>query len=182
MTILVDLDDTMVDLLGPWTANLNKKYFLNVKKDDVGEWDMRAAYPTLQEEQIYTPLLEEELWATVKPIDGAVEYIQKLMQQGHEIVVVTATHYDNVGMKMKNVLLKYFPFIPYENVIVAARKQRISGDILIDDGYHNLIGGKYQGILFDAPYNRNFLCRKYGVRRARSWREVYQIINEWNMR
>ena len=27
---------------------------------------------------------------------------------------------------------------------------------MIDDGIHNLIGGEYKKILFDAPYNRSF--------------------------
>ena len=178
LTILVDMDDTMECLLDSWTEFLAAKNGVSVSRKDIKEWDMQKAYPTLSKEQIYAPLFEEAMWRNVKPLDGAVDYIQKLMQDGHEVVVVTASHYDNVGMKMRNVLVRYFPFIPYDNVIITSRKQMILGDVLIDDAPHNLIGGKYKGILFDAPHNRAFHAEKYGMRRVKSWKEIYEVITE----
>lgn len=178
LTILVDMDDTMEGLLDAWTEFLAAKHGISVSKEDIKEWDMQKAYPTLSKEQIYAPLFEEEMWKNVKPLDGSVEYIQKLIQQGHEIVVVTASHYDNVGMKMRNVLVKHFPFIPYDNVVITSRKQMILGDVLIDDAPHNLIGGKYKGILFDAPHNRGFCAEKYGMHRVKNWKEIYEVITE----
>lgn len=178
LTILVDMDDTMEGLLDSWTGFLAAKHGVSVNKEDIKEWDMQKAYPTLSKEQIYAPLFEEAMWENVKPLDGAVDYIQKLMQEGHEVVVVTASHYDNVGMKMRNVLVKHFPFIPYDNVIITSRKQMILGDVLIDDALHNLIGGKYKGILFDAPHNRALHAEKYGMRRVKNWKEIYEVITE----
>lgn len=178
LTILVDMDDTMEGLLDAWTEFLNAKHGISTSKEDIKEWDMQKAYPTLSKEQIYAPLFEEKMWKNVKPLDGAVEYIQRLIRQGHEIVVVTASHYDNVGMKMRNVLIKHFPFIPYDNVVITSRKQMILGDVLIDDAPHNLIGGKYKGILFDAPHNRAFCAEKYGMRRVKNWKEIYEVITE----
>lgn len=178
MTILVDMDDTIEGLLDAWTEFLRKKHGVEVYSDDIMEWDMSKAYPTLTKDEVYAPLYEEEMWENVLPFEDAVMYLQKLISEGHEVVLVTASHYDAVGMKMRNVLNRYFPFIPYDNVIITSKKQMVVGDVLVDDAPHNLIGGKYKGILFSAPHNRGFRAEKYGMRRASNWSEVYQIIQD----
>ena len=38
------------------------------------------------------------------------------------------------------------------------------GDVLIDDGPHNLVNGPYFRILFDQPHNRGIDEKKYGQR------------------
>ncbi len=176
MTILVDMDETISGLLDAWTGCLKGRYGIGVCRDDIKDWDMQKAYPELSKEQIYAPLLEESLWESVEPLPGAAHYIKKLMDEGHDIVIVTASHYDSIRMKMRNVLLRHFPFVPYENVIITSRKQMVMGDVLVDDYPGNLIGGSYRGILFDAPHNRKFEEEKYGIIRAKSWDDVYSIL------
>ncbi|MBR4813702.1 MAG: hypothetical protein IKZ69_07320 [Lachnospiraceae bacterium] len=43
---------------------------------------------------------------------------------------------------------------------------------MIDDGIHNLIGGSYRKILFDAPYNRDFDEKALGIVRVKNWQEI----------
>lgn len=172
------MDNTIEGLLDAWTEYLRKKHGVEVYSDDIMEWDMSKAYPTLTKSEVYAPLFEEEMWQNVRPFDDAVTYLQKLISDGHEVVLVTASHYDAVGMKMRNVLNRYFPFIPYDDVIITSKRQMVVGDVLVDDAPHNLIGGKYKGILFSAPHNRGFCAEKYGMHRASNWAEVYQIIRE----
>lgn len=52
----------------------------------------------------------------------------------------------------------------------------IKGDVLVDDGIHNLIGGDYRKILVDAPYNREFNEKEYGMVRVKIWKEIYDVI------
>ena len=77
---------------------------------------------------------------------------------------------------MTKVLFKYFPFIGWDHVIVAADKAMIRGDIMIDDAPHNLIDGDYDKILFTAQHNKNFIESDYGMFRADDWQQVYDII------
>ena len=65
-------------------------------------------------------------------------------------------------------------------MIVTNKKQLVRGDVLIDDGVHNLIGGEYYKILVDAPYNRAFDAESHGIRRVRGWDEIIAIIDELN--
>ncbi len=59
-----------------------------------------------------------------------------------------------------------FPFLGWEHIILASNKQMIRGGIMIDDGIHNLLGGKYFKILFNRPRNRDIDIEQYDVHRA----------------
>ena len=57
------------------------------------------------------------------------------------------------------------------------RKQLIRGDVLIDDGIHNLEGGAYKKILFTAPHNRHYDAEAHGMTRVNNWEEAVRIID-----
>ena len=73
LTILVDMDDTIEDLLSAWVSYLNTKHGTSIKKDDVTQWDISKSFPTLSREQVYEPLYLDSFWLSVEPIDGAAE-------------------------------------------------------------------------------------------------------------
>lgn len=77
---------------------------------------------------------------------------------------------------MDTLLFKYFDYLTWNNVIVTSHKHLIKADYLIDDRPENLIGGVYQGVLFDAPHNKNFNEAQYGIIRVTSWEEIYSLI------
>lgn len=77
---------------------------------------------------------------------------------------------------MEKVLFKYFPYITWEQIIITHHKQIISGDVLIDDGVHNHIGGNYASILFDAPHNRDFNETDHSITRVKTWKEAYEMV------
>lgn len=59
-----------------------------------------------------------------------------------------------------------------------AIERMIKGDILIDDGVHNLLGGEYTGVLMDAPHNADFHNEDVGIVRVHSWDEIYKVVEE----
>ena len=179
MIILVDMDDTIEHLLVPWLEDLNRKYGRNVQAEDIREWDMTKAYPGLTTEEVYAPIYRADFWDTVTPIEGAPEALKRLMDRGHEVYIVTATPYQSVAAKMERVLFRYFPFIRWDHVIVASNKQMIRADVLVDDGYHNLLGGSYRKILMDAQCNRMYDEKKAGMFRVKDWAEAERLILEW---
>ena len=79
---------------------------------------------------------------------------------------------------MRDVLFRYFPFLSWSQVIITSRKQLIRGDVLIDDGIHNLEGGAYRKILVTAPYNRYYDAEANGMIRVHNWDEIVRIIDE----
>lgn len=178
LTILVDMDDCIENLSDVWIDLLNKTHGTAVNRNDISNWDMSIAFPTLKEEDIYAPISSEELWKRVTPLPGAVEYLQRLISEGHKVVIVTSAAAESVPMKLNHVLFRYFPFISMKDVIITSQKQLVCGDVLVDDGVHNLEGGRYEKILMDAPHNRGYRAETNGMTRVRTWEEVYIKICE----
>lgn len=174
--VLVDMDDTITDMLSVWVETLNKNYRLSVRYEDITDWNINLFFPTLTNEQIFAPLYTDEFWLKVMPKYDAIKYIKKLKDDGCKVFICTSTNYKTIKAKMDNLLFKYFDYLSWNDVIVTSNKQLINADLLIDDGVHNLIGGKYKGILMDAPHNRKFDEKKHGIIRVKTWREIYALI------
>lgn len=202
LTILVDMDDTIENLLVHWIGWLNETYGTSVNAEEIRSWNINEAFPELRPEEVYSPLLMDSFWQRVTPKPDAIEYLQTLAEDGHEIYITTSSNYQTIPVKMQSVLFRYFPWLDWDHVIIASRKQMIRGDVMVDDGPHNLEGGEYYKILMDAPHNRDYVPpdnslfpslieeAKNGARfwplfdateannmiRARNWQEVYAVI------
>ena len=177
MILLVDMDDTIEQLLEAWVRGVNERYDRNVTYDEITSWDVSAAYPGLTREQVYAIPAEPGFWGRVEPIPGAAESMRRLMDAGHDVFIVTATPPEQVQEKMHDLLFKYFPFLSWDQVIVTSKKQMIRGDVLIDDGVHNLEGGDYVKILMTAPHNRYYDAEKNGMIRVHNWQEVREVVD-----
>lgn len=176
--ILIDMDDTIECLVPAWCRYLNSKYGTAVMPEDITAWDMAGFFPALTREQVYEPVHCDDFWKTVEPKPDAAEYIKLLMEEGYQIYLCTSTDYRNIRAKYEYIIQKYFPFIPWDRVIVASKKQMIRADFLVDDGIHNLVGGNYKKILMTASHNRNYDAAANGMFRADHWSDVYRIIQE----
>lgn len=177
MRILVDMDDTIEQLLKAWVGWVNDKYGTKTTVEDVTEWDVSMAFPGLSRDQVYEALYVDELWDTVEPVPDAPEVLKRLIDKGHEVVIVTASPYRSLSAKMEKVLFRYFPYISWNDVIITSRKQMIRADVLIDDGIHNLEGGEYKKILFDSSNNRQYDAEGNGMVRVYTWKDVEAVID-----
>ncbi len=178
MTILVDMDDTIEQLLSALVRKANERFNRSVTMDEITDWTIVCAYPGLEKRQILELMYEPGFWDTVEPVPGAADALKYLMDKGHQVYVVTATEFENVPAKMERVLFRYFPFLSRDQVIITGNKQMIRGDVLIDDGIHNLEGGEYRKILFTAPYNKDYDAEANGMIRVHNWDEILRVINE----
>ena len=178
MIILIDMDDTIERLLEHWVDLVNEKYERNVTCEDVVEWDVSKAFPGLTHREAYEVLLDDEIWKGVEPIPGAAEAMKRFQERGHRVLLVTASPFESIRGKMEYLLQSHFPFLTWDDVIVTRHKQLIRGDVLIDDGFHNLLDGEYRKILVDAPYNRQFDAEAHGMIRVSSWEEIERVVEE----
>lgn len=176
LTILCDADDTIQELTVHWLAELNKKYNCNVKKEDVKSWDITKAYPNLTSDEVLEPLYNNGFWSKTTPVEGSGYFLKKLSDDGHKILIVTASNKETFDAKTMK-FMEMFPFLTKEQIIREDNKQRVKGDVLIDDGVHNLIGGKYIKFLFNQPNNSNFKEQEYDITRVYSWKEIYERIS-----
>lgn len=181
LRILVDMDDTIEHLLLAWVSCLNERHGTTVNCDDIREWNISKAFPTITREQAYAPLEEDDFWKTVQPIEGAAEVLEWAIEEGHEVYIVTTSSYHALKSKMENVLFRHFPFISWENVIITSNKKIINGDMLVDDAPHNLENGPYLKVLMTAPHNIDYDAKRNGMIRVHTWDAVRWCIKKLSM-
>jgi 5'(3')-deoxyribonucleotidase len=183
LTILTDMDDTIEDLTPPWVEYINRKHGTPVTPEDITGWTMSDHFPTLTEEEVYAPLLTDELWKEVKPKPGALGYLLKLKEDGHKLYIVTSCPFGSVNPKMRWVFYGYLSTIfDWKDVVITSQKHLVKGDVLIDDGLHNHTARRPLSILMDAPHNRGFKCNRKRMVRAKTWEDVYSAVCEFATR
>ncbi len=175
LTILCDADDTIQELTEHWLSELNCKHNYHVKKEDITSWDVTKAFPGLTPEEVLEPLYRDEFWDRTTSVEGSHYYLKKLVDDGHKLLIVTASNPETFEAKTEK-LLELFPFLTKEQIIRENNKQSVKGDILIDDGVHNLINGAYIKFLYHQPNNSGFNEKEHDITRVYSWKEIYERI------
>ena len=178
MRIFVDMDDILVNLLDEWLIHLNNyKGVIPRTIEDITNWNMKLAYPTLMDNQLYSCLSDVEFWKRVQPVNVAYKYLKMFIDEGDEVYVATSSFPLSFWAKTEFCLFKHFDFLTPKNVICINNKSLLNGDILFDDYHENL--RKFRGIkvLRDKPYNRN--CDEECFHfRINTWEEFYNIVQE----
>lgn len=188
LVILLDLDDVLNNQNELWLAELNRLYNKNVKPEDIRSWDIPVAFPALNENQIYEPVTSGRLvWQMTAPRD-AVEYTNCWHNNGHTLFVVTATHTRNADVKMQW-LYRNYPWFNEDRLIITQHKQLIMGDVLIDDGLHNLLPNEHIGIkpsyakiCLYKPWNRTDWLLTHGIYGVSNFAGADHIIRELEKR
>lgn len=87
-------------------------------------------------------------------LPGAQAFIHKLAERG-EIFFSTAVGSSCMSARAER-LIRDFPEVPMSNIMIGARKDLLSLDILLDDGAHNILGSSATyPVLFRRPWNNH---------------------------
>ena len=177
MRIGIDFDGVMNDMLKTWCEDLSKMSKIKATSDDITEWDLTKTFTDLCQWDISSIIKTTDFWMRVEAQPGAVEYIKKLIDDGHDVVVVTAAWPpESLSVKFNICMQKYFPFINWRNVISTGRKDLIDVDILIDDYLENLKESHSAiKILFRKKYN-DYAAYRLDLISADDWADIYDII------
>ena len=181
MKIGIDIDDTITntfDYLIPYIAdylNISKEYLLknNISYSNIPK-DLNFDI------QKFVTIYCENFMTNVPLKNGAKEYINKLKELGHDIVIITARdekRYDKAYELTKNYLIrngiKYDKLICNEDKAICCKQENI--DLFIDDSITNcrkINDTGVQVLLFDAVHNKN----TDEFKRVKTWEEIYEII------
>lgn len=177
LRILVDWDDCLNDLVDQLLILYEKRFGEHIDRESITNFDLSECLLAEQSSRLYSLFIDEELWRNLKVQPGASKTLQQMIDDGHEVYIVTATDYRNVAWKMEW-LQKNFPFFPIQNVVITSQKYLLSADYLIDDNLDNLRHGIYGRIVIDKPWNRNIHEDIYDIQRATNLKEAYQIIKK----
>ena len=173
--IMLDCDNVLSNTSEAWVEFLNKKHGLSVNPQGLSHEKILEAFPTLTKDEIKFPLQYEGFSATFRVKPGSYECLKQMIDDGHEVSVVTAHNNKTAGTKFEWVTTN-FPFISRDDIIITRKKHKIMGDVLVDDEVRNLLDGNYLKILFDHPNNHGYDAEGNGMIRVFTLKEAYEVI------
>ena len=178
MIIAVDFDETLFPTLERVIETYNKRNDATFDLSQITTYNLYECLDASVADKFLDLFLEKEVYDNLQPYKGAVRTIKNLVDQGHEIYIATATNVKNLEWK-EQLLQRYFPFIPKNNLIRIHNKKLINVDVFIEDSLDNLTQTFAERICLDQPWNQDEdKDYVYSIYRVHHWGEVINIIND----
>lgn len=143
MEIVCDVDDVVLDLSTEWYRRYNAEFGDDLTRARVKTWDTHLYVKPECGKQIFKYLQDPDLYDNVQAVEGAVAGIAQLRAWGHQVTFATRCTYGMVDQKARR--LEQLGFItpdPHgglpDELVVISKKNLLRGDLLIDDGAHNI--------------------------------------------
>ena len=169
LRIIPDMDDTMNLSVNRIIELFNQEYQFNYNLEHFYDWNL--AY-CINDTNVHKYYSKEGFFRDLKPIKDAIEIVTKLIEEEHHIVIASSVKTDE-GKRGKREWLKDYFGDKIEEIHLTTGKSYIEGDIIIDDGLHNLDTSKAtHKWLFDRPWNR----KDNRYIRVCDWIEIYNKI------
>lgn len=153
--ILCDVDDVLADFVGAWAKRISAAHGISLCAADFVTWDLHGFLPHDIALAAYRDLGDPNFYDEVSVLPGALEGIERLRELGRVVFVTSSNtaHYRGKAHWMET--HGFLPDQPrHSDLIMAHDKSLIRGDLLIDDGAHNITAFPGETLLFDHPHNR----------------------------
>jgi len=169
MRIILDMDEVVVDMMTPLLAHYNKQYHKNFTIEDIVQWKLP--------DQLRSIFFVEGFFRYLKPLEGAIETIKHLLDQGCDIVIAT-NHSDDPWIAQDKVfwVQENLPQLA-DSMMIGNRKDCLNGDVIIDDRPDYLLNSPCPvKICMDRPWNR--WINQGIAKRAYDWNDIRADIEE----
>jgi 5'(3')-deoxyribonucleotidase len=180
MVLCVDVDDVICNLQEVVVNLFNKRYGSHYSVEDFTEYDVMNILPTQDAMVLKDMYGETGLYDKVKPMPGAQEALEKLINLGHQVYLVTAAIPKTYGEKVA-FIKRFFPYIDDGHIVAMRHKHMFKCDVMIEDNLNNLLAKPYyHRICFDRPWNREVNDWTYDIHRCKNWNEIVEVVNKIN--
>ena len=178
--IVCDCDNVLNNLQEVVVGLFNERYDANYTLNDFQTYDVTNSLP-YNEAVVMTEMYSEYgLCDLVKPALGAQSGLEKLVNAGHQVYIVTHHPPKTYGEKVEWIK-KYFPFINDDHIVCMKHKWLLKADIMIEDCVETLLAKPfYERILVDYPWNRHVRDYPYNIHRCTNWNEIVDVVNKIN--
>ena len=152
LRIGIDVDDVLYECVKYAMERANEDYGINPPLE---EREMRAWGPSgTRVDVIFKYFSDTNFYETQPIVEGAQEFIRKLSERA-EVFFVTAVYPEAMTVRALR-LIKDFPEVPKDHIIMGSRKDLIPLDIMLDDGGHNIENSKSTyPVLMRKPWNHH---------------------------
>jgi 5'(3')-deoxyribonucleotidase len=177
MTVLVDMDSTVVEIFERWLGEYNDKTGDNLTVEELTTWHTHDH--ARHGRRIYEPLQRKGFFRNLPAIPGAIESLE-ILARDHDVIMTSAAMYPSNFSEKVEWARENLPFIPVSNIALLSKKHLLRADVLIDDGPHIVeLFSKTNPKAFIAgiehPYN--VAAREFFDILAPSWRKP---VVAWN--
>ena len=181
MIIAVDMDNVLCNLQEVIINLFNKRHGTHYKLEDFTDYDVAHILPKNEAVLMKTMDGEDNLYSNIKPLAGAQNAIEKLINAGHQVYVVSDVIPKTYAEKA-DWLKFYFPQIDQAHIVAMKHKHLLRCDVLIEDSLQNLLAKPYyERICFDYAWNRRVSDYVYNIHRVHNWNEVMDVINKLDL-
>lgn len=146
----LDVDDTLYECNSYAVDIINRRHPDEepIRIEEIKSWGGAERHG---EERV--ALYSDPEFVRTQPIsEGAQEFVKKLSEIA-DVFFITAVPARVMSARAER-LVKDFPEIPAQNIIMGTRKDVISLDIMLDDGAHNISSSRAAyPVLFRKPWN-----------------------------
>ena len=150
LSTALDVDDLLLECVPHAIRLANEKYKFDppLAIHEVNRWGRTGT----RADVIFEFMDDPEFFSSQPVISGAKEFVSKLSKMT-EIFVTTAVWPEYMTQRFQRIL-KEFPEIPKDHILIGSRKDVIDVDILFDDGMHNILSSNAAyPILMRRPWN-----------------------------
>lgn len=177
--IALDCDDVLNNLNEVVCKVFNEENRTNLTEDTFTAYDIYKCLPFEVAEKYAALWKREDIWRSLAPVYHSQWGAKKLVDDGFDIYITTATHWENFPWKVEW-LQSYFPFIDESRIICVRDKSILDVDVMIDDNLDNLIGNiRCNRVLLEKPWNKNAHDEVYGIKRCTNWDEIVVAVEEF---
>lgn len=175
--IAIDFDGTLFPTLEKVLEIYNKKHNTKIELSQITAYNLYDTLPAEIADELIELFVDKDVYSYLQPYKGAIRAVKTMVEQGHEIYVATSTDVRNMEWK-EELLQKYFPFIPKDNLIRIHHKSLLNIDVLVEDKLDNLKSTFADRVCFNQPWNIDANADYvYSIYRIHHWSEITNIIN-----
>lgn len=179
MRILLDQDQVICKWVERVLEWYNEDHGTKFTVDDVENyWALETILGPQGKPFIRSCMRWPEFYTRLDAVPGAIAGIMTLMAKGHEVRIVSAVP-KSAGIAYHGKcqwIRDNMPFFNLDCFYAVHKKDEVVGDILLDDGPHNIDAFKKKGIavVFDCPWNR----KTEGQYRVKNWKEFLELVDK----
>ena len=178
MIIAVDIDNVLCNLQEVIVNLFNERHGAHYTLNDLTEYYVMDALPIADATKMQEMYGEHGLYNLVRPLPGAQDALQKLINMGHQVYLVTDAIPSTYGEKVE-FIQRYFPCIGVEHIVSMKHKHLFKCDVMVEDNLANLLAGQhYYRVLLNWPWNESKKDYIYGIERCYGWSDILAAIDK----
>ena len=178
LTIYLDLDEVICKLLDKLCRIYNYKYDKNLKPNDIKTYSLSQYIG----EKGIEILKQPGFFRMLEPIEGAIETIEKLVNDGNEMFIISSPMNKYSVFEKYLWVLTHLPFFDVRNLMLIGNKGDLlsrlddENSILFDDCPEYVSKFNGMSVVMDRAYNKELIVGVDCDYRVSGWNEFYEIV------